>query len=289
MSQRLKADLVLLMVAVIWGSAFVAQRVSGLAGIVHLFNGARFLLASLILIPFVPKKVWQNKEQFRWMAIAGAVLFIASALQQAGLQFTTAGNAGFLTTLYVVFVPLLSYVFWKEKPHRVTWLAIPLALLGAYLLSTGGEFHLLPGDSLEIIGALFWAMHVLILGKFANRFHPLAFAIGQFLVASFLSIVAGFLVSEQPSILLQTDVFWALIYVSVFSVAVGYTLQVWAQHHTPPADAALLLSLEAVFAVLTGWSLLGESLLIPQIVGCVLIFAAVLLAQLREFFPNKIT
>lgn len=287
MSQRLRADLALLVVAVIWGSAFVAQRVSGLAGVVYLFNGVRFLLAALLLLPLVPRAAWSASGLWRWMFAAGFVLFIASALQQAGLQFTTAGNAGFLTTLYVVFVPLLAFLAWRERPHRMAWVAVPLALAGAYLLSTGGQaFQVMPGDGLEIAGALFWAVHVLVVGKAASRFHWIAFAVGQYFVSGALNLGVG-LVVEAPMALFRLDVLLALLYTAIFSVAIGYTVQIWAQRHTPPGDAALLLSLEAGFAVLAGWLLLGELLSVPQIVGCGLIFLAVLLAQFRELTSKK--
>ncbi len=288
MSQRLRADLALLVVAVIWGSAFVAQRVSGQVGVVYLFNGARFLLAALLLLPLVPRSAWSASGLWRWMFAAGLVLFIASALQQAGLQFTTAGNAGFLTTLYVVFVPLLAFLAWREKPHRMAWAAVPLALVGAYLLSTGGEaFRLMPGDGLEIAGALFWAVHVLVVGKAASRFHWIAFAVGQYFVSGALNLGVGLYVESLTTLFLP-EVLLALLYTAIFSVAIGYTVQIWAQRHTPPGDAALLLSLEAVFAVLAGWLLLGELLSVPQIVGCGLIFLAVLLAQFRELTSRKV-
>lgn len=277
---RLKANFTLLIVALIWGSAFAAQRIIGEMGNVFLFNGLRFLLGALLLWPFLRGKPSLGRPGWKWVIAAGFVLFIASALQQAGLMFTTAGNAGFITSLYVVLVPIVLFFGWKERPFWTQIIAVFLAIGGGYLLSTGGEFHIQSGDLLELAGALFWAFHVVLLGKFATRYNALRFAAGQFLVSGLLNFGVGAVTETLP--LAQI---WAFIggvlYTGIFSVAVGYTLQVWAQRHTPPTDAAILLSLEAVFAVLFGWLLLGEILSPIQALGCGLIFIAVLLAQIR--------
>lgn len=277
---RLKADLTLLFVSIIWGSAFAAQRVIGEMGNVFLFNGLRFLLGALLLWPFLRGKSSLGRPGWKWVFIAGTVLFIASALQQAGLMFTTAGNAGFITSLYVVLVPIVLFFGWKERPFWTQIVAVFLAIGGGYLLSTGGEFHIQPGDLLELAGAFFWAFHVVMLGKFASRYDALRFSAGQFLVSGVLNIGVGAFTETIP--MAQIWLFaGAVLYTAIFSVAVGYTLQVWAQRHTPPTDAAILLSLEAVFAVLFGWLLLGEVLSPVQAIGCGLIFIAVLLAQIR--------
>jgi drug/metabolite transporter (DMT)-like permease len=277
---RLKADLTLLFVSIIWGSAFAAQRVIGEMGNVFLFNGLRFLLGALLLWPFLRGKSSLGRPGWKWVVIAGTVLFIASALQQAGLMFTTAGNAGFITSLYVVLVPIVLFFGWKERPFWTQIVAVFLAIGGGYLLSTGGEFHIQPGDLLELAGAFFWAFHVVMLGKFASRYDALRFSAGQFLVSGVLNIGVGAFTETIP--MAQIWLFaGAVLYTAIFSVAVGYTLQVWAQRHTPPTDAAILLSLEAVFAVLFGWLLLGEFLSPVQAIGCGLIFIAVLLAQIR--------
>jgi drug/metabolite transporter (DMT)-like permease len=279
---RLKADLVLVLVAMIWGTSFVAQRIAGKDGSVFLFNGTRFLLAALLLLPFLRRIVWERALWF-WAVVAGAILFVASALQQAAMVSTTAGNAGFLTSLYVILVPLILFIGWREHLHPLALLAVGLAVLGAFLLSTGGAYHIQPGDWLAIAGALFWAAHVVLLGKPAAKFNALAFSTGQFLVAGLLNLAVGLFV-ELPfrgNVLTWSG---AVAYTAIFSVAIGYTLQVWGQKHTPPADAALILSLEAVFAALSGWLLIKEHLEGVQILGCGLIFLAVILAQVR---PGK--
>ncbi|HVN15002.1 MAG TPA: DMT family transporter, partial [Anaerolineales bacterium] len=161
---RLKADLTLFIIAIIWGSAFVAQRVAGQMGSVYLFNGTRFLLGGLIVFPFAIQNKTIDKlspDQWFWMLVAGIILFVAAALQQAGLLYTSAGNAGFITSLYVVLVPVVLFIFWRETPHWLAIVAICLAAVGAFLLSSNGTgFKLQPGDGLELIGAGLWTCHV---------------------------------------------------------------------------------------------------------------------------------
>jgi drug/metabolite transporter (DMT)-like permease len=283
---RLKADLTLLLVAIIWGSAFVAQRVAGQMGSVYWFNAARYLLAAGVVLPFAlragrassPASVYQ---QYKWMFIAGFVLFVGSALQQLGLLYTTAGNAGFITSLYVVLVPVVLFALWREKLHWISIVAVVLAGVGAFFLSTGGQFAIRVGDMIELGGALFWTFHVIVLGKYAASFEAMSFSVGQLTVCGLLNLAAGLLL-EAP-VPLTLSLLGAISYTAFFSLGLCYTLQVWAQRHTPPADAALILSLESVFAVIAGWLLLDESLTSIQILGCILIFVAVLLSQLKEW------
>jgi drug/metabolite transporter (DMT)-like permease len=274
---RLKADLVLLLVAILWGSAFAAQRIAGQLGSVHFFNAARFLLAGVLLLPFAFRSRW-TWEQVIWTCAAGVVLFAGSALQQAGLQTTSAGNAGFLTSLYVVIVPLVLFIGWRDKPQWHSIAAIVLAAIGAYLLSTGGRYRIQSGDVLELGGAALWAVHVVILGKFASRYDPISFSSGQLLAASSLSWIASG-VWESTTFPLAPMLLTSILYTAIVSLALGYTLQIWGQRHTPPADAAIILSLEAVFASLAGAMLLQESLDPTQLLGCTIIVAAVLLSQ----------
>jgi drug/metabolite transporter (DMT)-like permease len=285
---RLKADATLLIVSVIWGSAFVAQRVAGQMGSVYLFNGARYLLAGLVVLPFVRWNVFSSvpREQFKWMLAAGFLLFVASALQQVGIVYTTAGNAGFITSLYVVLIPVLLFVFWRERQHWLSIVAVGMAGVGAFLLSTGGRFEVHVGDALQFIGALFWALHVIILGKFASKFESMSFSVGQLAICGLLNLGLGGLV--EKSMPLDWPLIGAIVYTALFSLGLCYTLQVWAQKHTPPADAALILSLESVFAVISGWLLLNEKLVSIQVFGCALIFAAVVLSQFKEWKSGTI-
>jgi len=285
---RFKADLTLLLVSIIWGSAFVAQRVAGQMGSAYLFNGTRYLLAALVVFPFAIRVRCSAGEpytipggQYTWMVIAGFFLFAGSALQQVGLLYTTAGNAGFITSLYVVLVPIVLFLVWRQKFHSMAIVAVALAGVGAFLLSTGGRLAIRRGDAFELPGALAWALHVIVLGKYASNFESMSFSVGQLTVCGFLNLGLGFLVeSDMP---LNGSLFFAIAYTAFFSLGLCYTLQIWAQRHTPPAEAALILSLESVFSVLSGWLILNESLEGIQVLGCFFIFLAVLLSQFKEW------
>ena len=289
---RIKADITLFIISIIWGSAFVAQRIAAQTGGVYLFNGARYILAGLVVLPFA-LRVKRNEShrhkitiaQYKWMFIAGFLLFLAAALQQVGMLYTTAGNAGFITSLYVVLVPIVIFFGWKEKPHWLAIAAVLMAGAGAFFLSTGGRLEVQKGDALELIGAIFWALHVVILGKFVHEFEPMSFSVGQLLVCGFLNSAVGLFV-ETP--VFTWPLLGAVVYTAVLSLGLCYTLQIWAQRHTPPSDAALLLSLESVFSLLAGWLFLGEKLAGLQYVGCLLIFFGVSLSQLKEWNSGRI-
>jgi drug/metabolite transporter (DMT)-like permease len=199
-------------------------------------------------------------------------------LQQAGLTSTTAGNAGFLSSLYVVLVPLVVWVGWGERPAPLAWIAVALAAAGAYLLSAADHFRMRPGDLLELGGAGFWAAHVVLLGKYASRYDVAAFSAGQMIVASGLNWIASGLM--EPLVApIPPDLINAILFTAVVSLGFGYTLQIWAQRHTPPTDAAIILSLESVVAAISGYFVLGERLSALQLLGCALIVTAVVLSQ----------
>ena len=290
---RLKADLTLFAISIIWGSAFVAQRVAGQVGSVYIFNGVRYLLAAFVVLPFA-YRVFRSPgpaqkistAQYRWMIVAGFFLFIGSALQQAGVKYTTAGNAGFITSLYVVFIPILLFLFFGEKPHWVFIMAVLIAVAGAFLLSTGGSFDVRFGDLLEVIGAFFWAFHVIILGKYANKFESMTVSVGQLAVCGILNLLLGLVVEPMP--VFDGQLLFAIGYTAILSLGLCYTLQIWAQKHTPPADAALILGLESVFAVISGWLFLGERLAALQALGAIMIFFAVILSQFKEWTSGNI-
>jgi drug/metabolite transporter (DMT)-like permease len=198
-----------------------------------------------------------------------------------GVVYTTAGNAGFITSLYVVLVPFALFFVWGEKPHWVSIVAVAVAAVGAFLLSTGGRFEVRAGDAIELLSAFFWTFHVIVLGKYASQYESMSFSVGQLVVCGLLNLGLGAFV--ERSLPLSWSLFGAIAYTALFSLGLCYTLQIWAQRHTPPADAALILSLESVFAVISGWLLLNERLAVIQILGCVLIFIAVLLSQFKEW------
>jgi len=284
---RLKANLTLFAVAILWGTGFITQGIAGQYHVAYLFNAASFLLAALVLIPFIPRGRKIVRGQWKWMFIAGVVLFFGTALQQVGLLHTRVANAGFLTSLYAVATPFLLWLGFRERPHWLDLLAVIAATLGAYFLSTAGYgFHFQKGDSLEIIGAVFWGLHFVVLGKFATRFEPISFAAGHFFVTGLLNFLMG-LAFENLGQLTPLPLVGAILYRAALSIGIGYTLQVWGQNHTPATDAALILGLEAVFAAIAAWLLLGQTLLPLQVAGCAIIFAAVVVSQLKSLVSTK--
>jgi drug/metabolite transporter (DMT)-like permease len=278
---RLKADLTLLLVTILWGSAFVVMRSAAGHGTIFYLNGLRFLLGAVLLLPFASLQKTFNRSTLGLVGLAGVALYVAVGLQQAGLATTTAGNGGFITSLYVVIVPLILWVLWKEKPSILTGVAILLAITGGYLLSTAGSFHVSPGDVLILISSFFWALHVVVVSKVQGKMDTFPFALGQFSVCAALNLITG-LFFETPERTDMLAILPAILYTGVFSIAIGFTLQVVGQKHTPANEAALIMSLESVFAVLFGWLFLREKLLPIQTMGCILILVGVGLIQIKN-------
>ncbi|MBT3322300.1 MAG: DMT family transporter [Anaerolineae bacterium] len=284
---RFKANAALFLVALIWGASFITQDIAAQYHFAYLFNSASFLLGGLVLLPFAPRKHKIPREQWKWMFVAGIVLFFASTLQQVGIFYTQIANAGFLTSLYIVFIPFILWLSFRERPHWVDALSVGMAIIGAYLLSTAGiGFQIQLGDGLEILGAVFWGMHVVILGKFATKYEPISFASGQFLITGVITLFLG-LVLEEPAQFLVPPIILAAIYRGLLAVGIGYTLQVWSQNYIPSTSAGLILSLESVFAALFAWIILGQNLLPIQIAGCVVILLAVLFSQFKKHFTTS--
>ncbi len=293
MMRTLKSDALLMLTATIWGFAFVAQRVGMEYVGPFTFNGVRFALGSLSLVPLMllkrknPSAIAAllppaDRRTVAWGgALAGLVLFMGASLQQVGLVHTTAGNAGFITGLYVVIVPLLG-LFWRQRPDLGTWIGALLAAAGLYLLSVTAVFEIAFGDLLVLVGAFFWAAHVLIIGWLSPRIESIQLACIQFAVCSLLSLITA---AALETMTLQGLMGAALpiLYGGLLSVGVAYTLQVVAQRDARPAHAAIILSLESVFAALGGWLLLGELLSARALVGCSLMMAGMLLSQLHAF------
>ena len=278
---RLKADLTLLFVTILWGSAFAVMRVATGHGSIFYLNGLRFLLAALVLLPFARLRGSFNRSNLVYYGLAGLALYVAIALQQAGLATTTAGNAGFITSLYVIIVPLIMWLVWKEKPSPLMGAAVLMAVAGAFLLSSAGSLPIQRGDIFIFIGSFFWALHVVVVSRVQGKMDALPFAFGQFAVCGLLNLLTGPFV-EHPAAEDMLALIPAILYTGVVSIAIGFTLQVIAQKHTPANDAALIMSMESVFAVLFGWLFLHENLLPVQIGGCILILAGVVLVQVKN-------
>ena len=282
-SNSLRADLLLLLTAFIWGFAFVAQRMGMEYVGPYLFNAARFALGCLPLLPFVTQNACGPLLPHLLRAapgslLAGLFLFAGSSLQQVRIVYTTAGKAGFITGLYVILVPILGLALGQQS-GRNTWLGALVATAGLYLLSVEPPFSIAYGDALVLIGALFWAGHVLIIGRFAQQIDWAALAFLQFLTCSLLSFGVALAVEPvawQPLV----DAAWPVFYGGVLSVGVAYTLQVVAQRQAPASHAAIILSLETVFAALGGWWLLSEAMSLRGLAGCGLMFGGMLVSQL---------
>ena len=288
---RLKSDALLLTVSAVWGSGFIAQRIAARTMGNFTFNGARFLLVTLFLLVLVRFRINISRKNIGWTILAGSVLFTASTLQQIGIKTTTAGNAGFITSLYVVIIPILLVIFGRQRLRWTIWTAALMAAAGTMLLSTSGRFKPATGDWIELAGAVMWAVHVIVVGKMAQRMDNLHFTIGQFAVCGLLSATFAWLI-EIPPLPGERAAWLAVLYSALFPVGLGFTLQVFAQRHAPPTDAAIIFSMEAVFAALFGYWLLAEKLLPLQIAGCVIIILAILIAQLPPGAstprPNKL-
>lgn len=281
-AQRIKSDLLLLLASVIWGSGFIAQRIAANSMGSFLFNGGRVLLGMIILLLVTRFRPKIEKNQLRWVFAAGFLLFAASALQQIGLETTSVGNAAFITSLYVVFIPIILWIFGLQKIKPVIWLAVSVASFGALLLSTGGSYKPAVGDWFELVGAVVWAGQILVIGIFGKRSDPLGFTIGEFAVAAGLNMICAGLF-ERGNAAPQMDAWWAILFSGIFPVAIAFTIQVYGQRSAPPIDASLIFSLEAVFAAIFGYWLLSEKLQPIQVLGCGLILAALLLAQSVNF------
>ncbi len=295
MNKQLKASLLLLLTAAIWGFAMAAQR----AGSEHLspftFNALRTTLAFLAFLPLTFRQEkkspapWQKRDVLSGV-VTGTVLFIAAFLQQMGVSGesgTDAGKAGFITALYVVLVPVLGVVIGK-KTGIFTWLSLLLAVPALYLLcmTEGASFSIAPSDLSLLVGAVFWAMHILATDHFVEKVRPLRLCLIQFFTGALLSWVFAFITEDMSRQNVWAGL-WAVAYCGLLSTGVGYTLQTVGQKDCHPALAALILCLESVFCVIAGALLLNEKMTGWGYTGCVLMLLAVLLAQGGAYLTNR--
>lgn len=289
-SGTLKADGLLLLTALIWGFAFVAQR-SGMRDIgPFAFNGVRFALGALVLLPLLwraqgrqpsaesaPKS--RPSVRLGGAFLAGLLLFAGASLQQVGLVTTTAGNAGFITSLYVILVPLLGACLGKPSGLRI-WIGALLAVVGLYILSVGAGFTMAPGDLLQLVGAFFWAGHILLINHLVTRMEALELAVGQFATCALLSLAVA--VAHEPTPFAGlVPAAWPILYGGLLSIGVAYTLQIVAQKTAHPAHASIILSLEALFAAVGGVLFLREPLTLRLALGGALMLAGLVLSQLE--------
>ena len=285
----------LLLTALIWGTAFVFQRV-GMESIEPItFNAARMALATIAIGPvaFLTQRKGQKSSETRTVEeqkqykrntmlggiCCGCFLSLGSILQQMGLVYTTAGKAGFITAMYILLVPIIGCVLFQKKNTWLVWLAVLLGVIGMYFLCISGEFRLSYGDSLVCICAVFFSSHILCCDHFAGRGNPLWISAIQFATATVISFAVAMIV-EEPRVEQLVSAIIPILYCGIVSGGIGYTLQIVAQKYTDPTIASLLMSMESVFAVIAGAVLLQERMSSRELSGCVMMFAAVVLVQL---------
>lgn len=288
-----KSNLLLILASIIWGCAFVAQNV----GMNYIgpwtFSTIRFLIAGfslLAIIPILDKKrthVIRPKTKEEKMKLllgsllCGLALSIGSIVQQIAMLTVPVAKAGFLTTLYVLFVPMITLLFGKKIPLKV-WIGIAMALFGLYLLSMAGNLAIGIGEILLILAAFLFAIHIIIIGHFSTRVDPVRLSCGQLLIGGFATVIP-MIVIEKPTMGSILAAYIPLLYTGIFSSCVAYTLQIFAQKEANPTIAGMLLSLESVFAALAGYLILHQVLNTRELIGCVVIFIAIVIAQL----PNR--
>ena len=289
---RPKNAAILMLTAFIWGTAFVAQSV----GMDYLgpftFNGVRSLIGSAALLPCIwllqilnkkegtVKEEGSRKDLIIGGIACGLLLFAASSLQQIGIQYTSAGKAGFITAFYIVIVPVLG-IFLHKKIGWKVWIAVLLALAGLYFLCITEKFTIGKGDIFIFLCALVFSLHIMVIDHFSPMVDGVKMSCIQFLVCGIVSI-PFMVLTETPRLDAMLAGWFPLVYAGVFSCGVAYTLQIVGQKNVNPAIASLILSLESCFSVLAGWMILGERLSVRESAGCILMFAAIILAQLPD-------
>ena len=307
----LKNSLCLLLAATIWGIAFVAQSVGMKYVGPFTFNGVRSLIGAAVLVPVLfilnrsgnkssadtdstssesSKKAssaapYNRRDLWTGGIACGAALFAASSFQQFGIQYTTVGKAGFITACYIVIVPIIG-LFLKKKCSPFIWAAVVMALVGLYLLCITDGFSIGLGDILVLMCAFLFSLHSLVIDHFSPKADGVKLSCIQFLVCGILSMIPA-LILEHPQVSSILSAWLPILYAGIMSCGVAYTLQIVGQKNVNPTVASLILSLESCISVLAGWLLLGQKLSIKELIGCVIMFAAIILAQLPEKNATK--
>lgn len=286
--EQLKSSLLLLLTAFIWGIAFVAQSVGGDAVGGFTFQGVRNLIGALVLLPVIAvtergkKKVQEDRKTLLLGGICcGILLCIAGNLQQIGIADTTVGKAGFITAMYILIVPVLG-IFLKKKAGFKVWIGVLLGAVGLYLLCMNGEsFSMGKGDVLVLACSFVFSLHILVIDHFSPRVNGVKLSCIQFFVCGVISMILAF-IFEKPSVQGILAGWLPIFYAGALSCGVGYTLQIIGQKNMDAAVASLILSLESVFSVLAGWVILHQTLTGRELLGCLFMFAAIILAQLPQ-------
>ena len=289
----MKYELLLLLASIIWGAAFVAQQIGMERGLGPMtFNALRFALGCLSLVPVL---LWRRRGRkiaskptklpIAVSVWAGLFLFAAASLQQIGLQYTSSANAGFITGFYILFVPVLG-LFFGHRARVSLWGGIAVSLVGLYLLSVTGDFVMSKGDVLIMVGAVLWACQILAIDRVAGDGDPIVISVLQFSVCAILSLLAAVLFENWSLEAVKAGA-GAVAFAGIMSVGVAFTLQVVGQKHCPPAPAAIIMSLEAVFAAIAGYLVLHQTLTGRALIGCILILLGVLVVQLVPMLKRK--
>jgi len=289
-----KANFLMLIVALIWGTAFVSQT-TGMGAIgPFTFSFARFFLATLTVLPLViifEKNniflFFKNKHLLYLSFFAGIALFGGMGLQQYALLKSQVANVSFLSTLYVPFVSLISRFIFRSRLHWVIWIAVLLCIYGSYLLSSNQNLEIQKSDSLLFIAAFCFAVHIIIIDIFMKKIYsPFTFGFIQYAIVFLFSMILAFIL-EEPKIYNIKIEWFEIIYTGIFSAGIGYTLQIIAQSKASPAPAAIILSMESVFGTIAAWILISQSLDINKVLGCIAIFAGVIIVQLIRSYPSR--
>ena len=284
-SKQLFSNICLIVAALIWGTAFVAQT----TGMEHIgpltFTNLRFLIGGLIVLPLAVKEIPNfkkslNKRLIIIILLTGLSLLMGTYLQQYALQYTKIGNAAFLTILYVPFVPIISRFILKKRIHWSIWVSVSICLVGSYYLTVGNSFEAQFADFLVVVCAIFFALHCILIDEYFEIVNaPFTLATSQFLLCFLYSLPFVF-IFENPSLKGIYMELFELLYVGVMSSGLAYTLQIFGQRYVKPSTAAITFSLEGVFGSLAAWIILSQMLTTIQIFGCFLILSGVLTAQL---------
>ncbi|MHC1722943.1 MAG: DMT family transporter [Aminipila sp.] len=292
---QIRGEVLLTITSLLWGASFVAQRIGMNYIGPFTFTASRFLIGALSLIPviFLMDKINAKQEvtvpkETKSLLVGGiacgVALFSAISFQQIGLIYTTAGKAGFITALYIVLVPLLG-LFLHKKVEKIIWFGVALAVIGLYLLCVKDGSGMSKGDLIVLCGTFFWAIHILTVDHFVQKVDSLKMSFLQFLIAGIISLI----VAAFSETIIFSDIVRSagpILFTGIFVVGIAYTLQILGQKDTNPTIAALILSMESVFAVISGMIFLGEQMSAKEVMGCILMFSAVIITELKPSNKN---